>query len=136
MAVSKLFPKGTIVVITAKASISSGDPSLLEYNWRRNGTVVSTVLTAGTATLLTSTPGTYDVVVSHPNADPVTSETFNLFYREPQDILRIIYQKTSFDRINRSTGEFTDFGVVDWNIATQQYEFGPDSDNEFDPGSD
>jgi len=131
MAVSKLFPKGTIVVITAKASISSGNPALLEYTWRKNGAPVTTILTGGVATLLTSTPGTYDVVVSHPNAEPVTSETFNLFYREPQDILRIIYQVGGFEFINESTGEFTNFGVVDWNIATQQYEFGPDSGNGF-----
>ena len=123
--VNKIFAKGTIVAITAKAEIAGADANLLEYSWRKNGAVQSSVVTSGTATLLTTTPGSYDVVVSHPRAETVTSNKFNLFYREPEDIIRLIYQTGSFANINSSTGDFTSFGVVDWNIAEDQYEFGP-----------
>jgi hypothetical protein len=123
--VNKIFAKGTIVAITAKAEIAGADASLLEYSWRKNGVIQSSVVTAGTATLLTTTPGSYDVIVSHPRAASVTSNLFNLFYREPEDIIRLIYQTGGFEQINSSTGDFTSFGVVDWNIAENQYEFGP-----------
>ncbi len=123
--VNKIFAKGTIVAITAKAEIAGADANLLEYSWRKNGAVQSSVVTSGTATLLTTTPGSYDVVVSHPRAESVTSNKFKLFYREPEDIIRLIYQTGGFEQINTSTGDFTSFGVVDWNIAENQYEFGP-----------
>ena len=123
--VNKIFAKGTIVAITAKAEIAGADANLLEYSWRKNGVIQSSVVTSGTATLLTTTPGSYDVIVSHPRAESVTSNLFNLFYREPEDIVRLIYQTGGFEQINSSTGDFTSFGVVDWNIAENQYEFGP-----------
>ena len=123
--VNKIFAKGTIVAITAKAEIAGADANLLEYSWRKNGAVQSSVVTSGTATLLTTTPGSYDVVVSHPRAASVTSNQFNLFYREPEDILRLIYQTGSFANIDNNTGDFTSFEVVDWNIAENQYEMGP-----------
>lgn len=122
--INKIFAKGTIVAIQARATISAGDSALLEYSWRKNGVVILTTVTSGVATLLTSTVGSYDVVVSHPSAESVTSNKFNLFYREPEDIIRLIYQTNGFDKINASTGDFTSFEVVDWNIATNQYEFG------------
>lgn len=105
--VNKIFAKGTIVAITAKAEIAGADANLLEYSWRKNGAVQSSVVTSGTATLLTTTPGSYDVVVSHPRAASVTSNLFNLFYREPEDIIRLIYQTGGFEQINSSTGDFT-----------------------------
>ena len=129
MAITKEFATGTIIVVTAKASISSGDANLLEYTWRRNGNIISTLLTADTATLLTTTAGVYDVIVSHPNADPVTSNTFTITLRDPQDILRLVYHSNGTG--TTSDGSFTNPVVLDWNIATQQYEFGPDANNGF-----
>lgn len=124
MAITKEYATGTIVAIQARATISAGNPSLLEYSWYRNGVLQTTTQTSGTATLLTTTAGTYYVVVSHPNAASVTSETFTLTLRPPRAILRLIYQTGGFQNINSSTGEFTSFQVVDWNIAENQYEFG------------
>lgn len=123
--INKIFAKGTIVAIQARATISAGDSALLEYSWRKNGVVILTTVTGEVATLLTSTVGSYDVVVSHPSAESVTSNKFNIFYREPKKILRLIYQTGSFANINSSTGDFTSFEVVDWDIAEDQYEFGP-----------
>ena len=125
MTISKIFSKGTIIAITAKAEITAFDANLLQYSWRRDGVVVTSVLTSGTATLITSTPGTYDVVVSHPNADTITSNSFNLSYREPEDIIRLIYQTGGFANINSTTGNFTSFEVIDWNIAEKEFEMGP-----------
>ena len=125
MTISKIFSKGTIIAITAKAEITAFDANLLQYSWRRDGVVVTSVLTSGTATLITSTPGTYDVVVSHPNADTITSNSFSLSYREPEDIIRLIYQTGGFANINSTTGNFTSFEVIDWNIAEKEFEMGP-----------
>lgn len=129
MAITKEFSTGTIVAITARATISSGDPSLLQYSWYRDGNVISTVLTAGVSNIITSTAGTYYVVVSHPDADSVTSDTFILTLRQPQDIIRLIYHSNG--TTTNSDGSFTSPVVIDWNIATQQFEFGPDVGNGF-----
>jgi len=124
MAITKEYAAGTVVAIQARATISVGDSALLEYSWFRDDVLQTTVQTSGTATLLTTTAGVYKVVVSHPNADSVTSETFTLTLRAPRAILRLIYQTGGFQNINSSTGDFTSFQVVDWNIAENQYEFG------------
>jgi hypothetical protein len=134
MAVTKEFASGTIIAITAKATISSGDPTLLQYSWYKDNTLLFTVLTDGVSNILTATAGTYYVVVSHPDADPVTSESFILTLRDPVDILRIVYQTVNSNRID-SSGNFTSYEIVDWNIARQQYEFGPDANNGFNTPS-
>jgi hypothetical protein len=54
--VNKIFAKGTIVAITAKAEIAGADASLLEYSWRKNGVIQSSVVTAGTAIFQSTTP--------------------------------------------------------------------------------
>jgi hypothetical protein len=125
MAITKEYARGTIIAVQAKATVSVGDPSLLEYSWFKDGELQSTVQTGGTATILVSAAATYHVVVSHPKADSVRSDDFIVTLRDPQKILRLIYQTGSFANINSSTGDFTSFGVVDWNIAEDQYEFGP-----------
>jgi hypothetical protein len=125
MAITKEYARGTIIAVQAKATVSVGDPSLLEYSWFKDGVLQSTVQTGGTATILVSAAATYHVVVSHPKADSVRSDDFIVTLRDPQKILRLIYQTGSFANINSSTGDFTSFGVVDWNIAEDQYEFGP-----------
>ena len=124
MAITKEYATGTIVAIQAKATISIGDAALLQYSWYRDGVLQTTTQTSETATLLTTTAGTYYVVVSHPNAASVTSETFTLTLRPPRAILRLIYQTNGFEQIDVNTGDFTSFEVVDWNIAENQYEFG------------
>jgi len=125
MAITKEYARGTIIAVQAKATVSVGDPSLLEYSWFKDDVLQSTVQTGETATILVSAAGTYHVVVSHPNADSVRSDDFIVTLRDPKKILRLIYQTGSFANINSSTGDFTSFGVVDWNIAEDQYEFGP-----------
>ena len=125
MAITKEYARGTIIAVQAKATVSVGDPSLLEYSWFKDGVLQSTVQTGGTATLLISAAATYHVVVSHPKADSVRSDDFIVTLRDPQKILRLIYQTGGFENINSSTGDFTSFEVVDWNIAEDQYEFGP-----------
>ena len=125
MAITKEYARGTIIAVQAKATVSVGDPSLLEYSWFKDGVLQSTVQTGETATILVSAAATYHVVVSHPKADSVRSDDFIVTLRDPQKILRLIYQTGSFANINSSTGDFTSFGVVDWNIAEDQYEFGP-----------
>jgi len=135
MTISKIFSKGTIIAITAKAVISAFDANLLQYSWRRDGVVVTSVLTSGTATLITSTAGTYDVVVSHPNADTITSNSFNLSYREPKDIIRLIYQTGGFANIDANTGNFTSFQVIDWNIAEKEFEMGTGVQDAIDYGN-
>jgi hypothetical protein len=135
MTISKIFSKGTIIAITAKAVISAFDANLLQYSWRRDGVVVTSVLTSGTATLITSTAGTYDVVVSHPNADTITSNSFNLSYREPEDIIRLIYQTGGFANIDANTGNFTSFQVIDWNIAEKEFEMGTGVQDAIDYGN-
>lgn len=133
MAITKEFATGTIIAITAKATISSGDPTLLQYSWYRDGNLLLTTLTDGISNILTATAGTYYVVVSHPTADPVTSETFTLTLRAPQDILRLVYHSNGTNTY--SDGSFTSPVIIDWNIATQQYEFGPDANNGFNTPS-
>lgn len=123
--ITKEYAKGTIIAVQARASISVGDPSLLEYSWFKDGVLQSTIQTGETATILISAAATYHVVVSHPNADSVRSDDFIVTLRDPKKILRLIYQTGSFANIDSSTGDFTSFGVVDWNIAEDQYEFGP-----------
>jgi len=135
MTISKIFSKGTIIAITAKAVISAFDANLLQYSWRRDGVVVTSVLTSGTATLITSTAGTYDVVVSHPNADTIISNGFNLSYREPEDIIRLIYQTGGFANIDANTGNFTSFQVIDWNIAEKEFEMGTGVQDAIDYGN-
>ena len=125
MAITKEYARGTIIAVQAKATVSVGDPSLLEYSWFKDGVLQSTVQTGGTATILVSAAATYHVVVNHPKADSVRSDDFIVTLRDPQKILRLIYQTGGFEQINSSTGDFTSFGVVDWNIAEDQYEFGP-----------
>ena len=125
MAITKEYARGTIIAIQAKASISVGDPSLLEYSWFKDGELQQTIQTGETATLLVSAAATYHVVVGHPNADDVRSDDFIVTLRDPKKILRLIYQTGSYLNINSSTGDFTSFEVVDWNIAENQYEFGP-----------
>ena len=123
--ISKQFASGTSVIITAKATISAGDASSLAYAWERDGTAVSTQITSGTATLVTSTAGTYKVVVSHPNAETVTSDTFVLSYRNAVALLRI--QADVSDSKN-----FDNVVTTDHNIANSSFEFGPDNENGFD----
>jgi len=125
MAITKEYARGTIIAVQAKATVSVGDPNLLEYSWFKDGVLQSTIQTGETATILVSAAATYHVVVSHPKADSVRSDDFIVTLREPKKIIRLIYQTGGFEQINRSTGEFTSFGVVDWNIAENQYEFGP-----------
>lgn len=133
--VNQLFSRGSIVVLTAKATITSGDANLIQYTWRKDGLTQSNQLTSGNSTLVTTTPGTYDVVVSHPNADTVTSDSFGLFFRDPEDILRISYKPDGASTyMNFNTGVWENPVSVDWNIATQQYEFGPDAQNGFNSG--
>jgi hypothetical protein len=123
--ITKEYARGTIIAIQAKASISVGDANLLEYSWFKDGELQETIQTGETATILISTAATYHVVVSHPNADDVRSDDFVVTLRDPKKILRLIYQTGGFEQINSSTGDFTSFEVVDWNIAENQYEFGP-----------
>ena len=123
--ITKEYARGTIIAIQARASISVGDPSLLEYSWFKDGELQQTIQTGETATILISAAATYHVVVSHPNADDVRSDDFVVTLRDPKKILRLIYQTGSYANINSSTGDFTSFEVVDWNIAENQYEFGP-----------
>ena len=125
MAITKEYARGTIIAVQAKATVSVGNPELLEYSWFKDGVLQSTVQTGGTATILVSAAATYHVVVSHPKADSVRSDDFIVTLRDPQKILRLIYQTGGFEQINSSTGDFTSFEVVDWNIAEDQYEFGP-----------
>jgi hypothetical protein len=125
MAITKEYARGTIIAIQARASVSVGDPSLLEYSWFKDGVLQSTVQTGGTASILISAAATYHVVVSHPRADSVRSDDFIVTLRDPKKIIRLIYQTGSFANIDSNTGDFTSFGVVDWNIAENQYEFGP-----------
>ena len=133
--VNQLFSKGSIVVLTAKATITSGDANLIQYTWRKDGLTQSNQLTSGNSTLVTTTPGTYDVVVSHPNADTVTSDSFGLFFRDPEDILRISYKPDGASTyMNFNTGVWNNPVSIDWNIATQQYEFVPDAQNGFNSG--
>lgn len=129
MAITKEFATGVVVAITAKATISTGNPELLEYSWYRNDQLLSTTLTSGVANILTVLDGTFYVVVSHPNADSVTSETFTITRRAPRDILRLLYHSSGTG--TNSDGSFTSPVIIDWNIATQQYEFGPDANNGF-----
>lgn len=135
MAITKEYASGTVVAIQARATISGGNPELLEYSWKRVSTdggpdrVLSTELTSGVATIITTVAGTYYVQVSHPNADTVTSDTFTITYRAPRDILRLIYHRYGVGTF--SDGSFTDPVVLDWNIAANQYEFGPDIGNGF-----
>lgn len=119
MAKSRTFASGTIVVLTAKATISSGDPGLLQYSWRKDGNTVSTVTTSGTATLSTVSQGIYDVVVSHPGADSVTSESFTILLRGAKPIIRITKVKGS--TIN-SNGTFASSEQFDWNLASSTFE--------------
>jgi len=119
MAKSRTFASGTVVILTAKANISSGDPALLQYSWRKDGTVVSNITTSGTATLSTLTAGVYDVVVSHPNADSVTSESFTILLRGARPILRITKVKGS--SIN-SNGSFPSSEQFDWNLSSSAFE--------------
>ena len=123
--ITKEYARGTIIAIQAKASISVGDANLLEYSWFKDGELQETIQTGETATILISAAATYHVVVSHPNADDVRSDDFVVTLRDPKKILRLIYQTGSYANINTTTGDFTSFGVVDWNIAEDQYEFGP-----------
>lgn len=123
--ITKEYARGTIIAVQARASISVGDPSLLEYSWFKDGVLQNTIQTGETATILISSAATYHVEVSHPNADSVRSDDFVVTLRNPKKILRLIYQTGSFANINSTTGDFTSFGVVDWNIAENQYEFGP-----------
>lgn len=125
MAITKEYARGTIIAVQAKATVSVGNPELLEYSWFKDGVLQSTVQTGGTATILVSAAATYHVVVSHPKADSVRSDDFIVTLRDPQKIIRLIYQTGGFEQINSSTGDFTSFDVVDWNIAENQYEFGP-----------
>ena len=125
MAITNEYARGTIIAVQAKATVSVGNPELLEYSWFKDGVLQSTVQTGGTATILVSAAATYHVVVSHPKADSVRSDDFIVTLRDPQKILRLIYQTGGFEQINSSTGDFTSFEVVDWNIAEDQYEFGP-----------
>lgn len=119
MAKSRTFASGTVVILTAKASISSGDSTLLQYSWRRNGSIISTVTTSGTATLSTLTAGIYDVVVSHPNADSVTSESFTVLLRGAKPIIRVTKVKGS--SIN-SDGSFPSSEQFDWNLTNSSFE--------------
>ena len=132
MAIVKEFAEGTSVVITAKATISSGDAADLTYQWRRGGGVILTQSTGGTATLVTSIAGVYDVIVSHPNAASVTSSTFTFTYRTAEDILRISYNRAGISL--NSDSSFANPTTIDWNIASKYYEFGPDQNNGFDSG--
>ena len=125
MAITKEYARGTIIAVQAKATVSVGDPDLLEYSWFKDGVLQSTVQTGETATILVSAAATYHVVVSHPKADSVRSDDFIVSLREPRKILRLIYQTGSFANIDNNTGDFTSFEVVDWNIAENQYEMGP-----------
>ena len=68
MAVTKEYARGTIIAVQAKATVSVGDPNLLEYSWFKDGELQSTVQTGGTATILVSAAATYHVVVSHPKS--------------------------------------------------------------------
>ena len=40
MAIVRQYPTGTVVVIEAKATISSGDATQISYQWRRDGVAV------------------------------------------------------------------------------------------------
>lgn len=119
MSKSRTFAQGTVVLLTAKATISTGDASLLEYAWRRNGSVVSTIKSGETVNLTTTTAGVYDVVVSHPNAATVTSESFTVLLRGTKPILRVT--KVEGSTIN-SDGSFPSSTQFDWNLATNPYE--------------
>ena len=132
MAIVRQYPTGTVVVIEAKATISSGDATQISYQWRRDGVAVGSVFTgATTATLAATLAGVYDVVVSHPNAEDITSEAFTLTYRDPIDYLRISYNNgTSLN----SDYTFANATTLDWNIAEKYYEFGPDQNNGFESG--
>ena len=123
--ITKEYARGTIIAVQARATISVGNPALLEYSWFKNGELQQTIQTGDIATVLISDAATYHVVVSHPNADSVRSDDFVVTLRDPKKILRLIYQTGGFANIDGSTGDFTSFGVVDWNIAENQYEFGP-----------
>ena len=103
MAITKEYARGTIIAVQAKATVSVGDPDLLEYSWFKDGVLQSTVQTGETATILVSAAATYHVVVSHPKADSVRSDDFIVTLRDPQKILRLIYQTGSFANIDSST---------------------------------
>ena len=123
--ISKQFATGTAVIITAKATISTGDADSLAYAWERDGTAVTTQITSGTSTIVTSTAGTYKVVVSHPNAETVTSDTFVLTYRNARALIRIQADTSNWQYFDNLT-------TVDHNIANSSFEFGPDQNNGFD----
>lgn len=122
MAKSRTFASGTVIILTAKASITSGDPALLQYSWRKDGVVISNITTSGTATLSTLTAGVYDVVVSHPNADSVTSESFTVALRAAKAILRITRVKSGSDVNDDGSFPSSRIEQFDWNLASSSFE--------------
>lgn len=122
MAKSRTFASGTVIILTAKASISSGDSALLQYSWRKDGAIISTVTTSGTATLSTLTAGVYDVVVSHPNADSVVSESFTVSLRSARAILRITRVKGGSDVNDDGSFPSTRIDQFDWNLSSSPFE--------------
>ena len=49
MAITKEYARGTIIAVQARATISVGDPALLEYSWFKDGELQSTIQTGETA---------------------------------------------------------------------------------------
>ena len=89
--IKKSFREGVVVVLSCRANVSDGTANQLSYNWRKDGEVFATDSGAGGASLITTTEsGTYDVLISHSEGDPVVTNTIEVVFIPGRNLLRVI----------------------------------------------
>ena len=89
--IKKSFREGVVVALSCQANVSDGTANQLTYNWRKDGEVFATDSGAGGASIITTTEsGTYDVLISHSEGDPVVTNTIEVSFIPGRNLLRVI----------------------------------------------
>lgn len=89
--IKKSFREGVVVALSCQANVSDGTANQLTYNWRKDGEVFATDSSAGGTSIITTTEsGTYDVLISHSEGDPVVTNTIEVVFIPGRNLLRVI----------------------------------------------
>ena len=89
--IKKSFREGVVVALSCQANVSDGTANQLTYNWRKDGEVFATDSGAGGTSIITTTEsGTYDVLISHSEGDPVVTNTIEVSFIPGRNLLRVI----------------------------------------------
>ena len=89
--IKKSFREGTVVLLSCQATVSDNTGSEITYNWRKDGEIFAIdPSNPGLSLISTTESGTYDVLVSHSEGEPVVTNSIEVQFIPGRNLLRVI----------------------------------------------